>query len=420
MKTFYKSVLIVPLFFLSSCLINRQRQSWLGALQQTHQADTGAVVRVYFDKQGNLYADKKLFIPYKNFFDPKNGEKTIAEKKQNGSLEAFYTINRNRLKELSSFYHLNGEGIASAKDSFNAVQQLITKKVSDSLNKMSLGYDLKTLVVFIHGFNDTDPTGDYQLAREAIRNGGYEKGRFIYLEIYWDGLTTNQGNPIYENIWNRALQNSAYVSLGLRQILSRLDPSTRIRIITHSLGASIGTGAIFNTTTKWRQNGFRSVGKKLRHDYDINYFELQKIVPTPLQNIRIAMVAPAIPGYYTFTDFNNRSPVVTVAENNINKVIVGYNVNDFAVTKRFLNMDMARYFGSTSLGCNKTRKGTPEFIRTQNAFIENKYSPSVINQLLIPVDFSLHIRKQKDEEHGLYYYFQHTDCVHIFLKELFE
>ena len=104
MKTFYKSVLIVPLFFLSSCLINRQRQSWLGALQQTHQADTGAVVRVYFDKQGNLYADKKLFIPYKNFFDPKNGEKTIAEKKQNGSLEAFYTINRNRLKELSSFY----------------------------------------------------------------------------------------------------------------------------------------------------------------------------------------------------------------------------------------------------------------------------------------------------------------------------
>ena len=168
------------LFFLSSCLINRQRQVWLGSLQQTHNSDTGAVVRIYFDKQGNLYPDKKQFIPYKKFFDPKNGKKTIAEKKHTGNLESFYTTNRDKLKELSSYYNLKDPALTSAKDSFYAVQQLIRKKITGSINSINTENKLKSVVVLIHGFNDIDPTGDYQLMRDAIRNNGYDKGQLVF------------------------------------------------------------------------------------------------------------------------------------------------------------------------------------------------------------------------------------------------
>jgi len=420
MKDIGKLCLIVPVFFLSSCLINRQRQVWLGALQQTHQADTGSVVRIYFDKQGSVYPDKKLFIPYKKFFDPVNGKITITENKNNGSLQSFYTTNRLQLKQLSSFYGIEGTGIISSRDSFFAVQHLIKKQIADSLNKLFGGSILRTLVVLIHGFNDSDPTGDYQLTREAIRNNGLEKGRFIYLEIYWDGLTLNQGNPIYENIWGRALQNSAYVSMGLRQILSGIDPLINIRIITHSLGASVGTGAIFNTVTKWSKNGLKKIGKKLEKDYGLNYYDEQKNFKTPLNNIRIGMIAPAIPGSNTFIDFNKRNPVIPNSENNIQKIVVGFNVNDLAVTKRTFNIDFAPFFGSTSLGCNCLRKGKPEIERTEEALSKNEYSTEMIKKLLRPVDFSRYERKKSYEEHGLYYYLQNTEKVKEFMNELFE
>ena len=420
MNLFYKTVFIITAFLFSSCLINRQRQVWFGALQQTHLADTGNVVRIYFDKQGNLYPAKKLFIPYKNFFDPHKGKKTISENPHSGNLEYFYTTNKQGLKELSSYYTLNGTAITSAKDSFYAVQQVIRKKIIEQLNSINSGEILKSIIVMIHGFNDNDPTGDYQLMRDAIRNNGYEKGRFIYLEVFWDGLTTNQGNPVYENIWKRALQNSAYVSLGLRQILSHVDHSIQIRIITHSLGASIGTGALFNTETKWNRNGFRKVGKKLKADFGMNYFDEQKSISTPMNNIRLGMIAPAIPGYITFTDFNNRSRDISISENNINKIVVGYNENDFAVTKRFLNMDLARYFGSTSLGCNYKRKGKTEIEKCYTALIKNGYSDEMSHQLIRPVDFSQYKKRKKDEEHGLYYYLLNTEKTKEFLKELFE
>jgi len=420
MKIFYKLFFIAPIFFLSSCLINRQRQVWFGALQQTHHADTGSVVRIYFDKQGNLYPERNQFIPYKNFFDPVKGKKTITEKSQTGNLEFYYTTNKARLNELAAYYKLHDATLTSAKDSFDAVQQIIRRKLIENLSETGTGNDLKTVVVMIHGFNDTDPTGDYQLMREAIRKNGYDKGRFVYLEVYWDGLTTNQGNPIYENIWGRALQNSAYVSLGLRQILSGIDKSINIRIITHSLGASIGTGAIFNTSTKWRQNGFRKVGKKLENNYGLNYFEIQKTLLTPVNNTRIGMIAPAIPGYNTFIDFTHRNPAIKISDDNIDKIVVGFNMNDFAVTKRFLGKDLARYFGSTSLGCNCERKGIAELDRAANILIDSGYSADMVKQLLRPVDFSMNERNKKDEEHGLYYYLLHTDCVKDFLKELFE
>jgi hypothetical protein len=400
--------------------MNRQRQVWFGALQQTHRADTGAVVRIYFDKLGNLYPDKKIFIPYKTFFDPFSGKKTISEKTASGNLETYYTTGGKRMKELAVFYDLQDVQLATAKDSFYAVQGIIRKNIIDALQAAYNGEALKTLVIFIHGFNDADPTGDYQLVRNAIRKNGLEQRGFVYLEVFWDGLTTNQGNPVYENIWKRALQNSAYVSLGLRQILSGLHPTVQVRIITHSLGASIGTGALFNTSSKWNKNGFRKVGKKLNASYGVDFFEKQSQLTTPVQQARIGMIAPAIPGYNTFIDFNNRVPGITASQNNIDKIVVGYNVNDFAVTKRALGKDLARYFGSTSLGCNCTRKGVTELEKTFTVLKAIGYDEASVKKLLLPVDFSEHERWKRSEEHGLYYYLQNQQKTKEFLTTLFE
>jgi hypothetical protein len=399
--------------------MNRQRQVWFGALQQTHHADTAAVVRIYFDKKGNLYPSQQFFIPYKNFFDPERSKKTISEKPGSGNLENYFMQNGNRMKNLAAIYKLDGSAIISAKDSFYAVQEIIRKNIIGDVQAPYNDQSLKTLVVFIHGFNDADPTGDYQLIRNAIRKEGLERPGFVYLEVFWDGLTTNQGNPIYENIWKRALQNSAYVSIELRKILSALDQSVQIRIITHSLGASIGTGALFNTTTKWEKNGFRKTGKHLREDYGMNFFENQKTIITPTQPARIGMIAPAIPGYNTFIDFNKRVPGIAVAQNNIDRIIVGYNVNDFAVTKRALGKDLARYFGSTSLGCNCTRKGITELERTATVLDEIGYDETSVKQMLQPVDFSEYERRKRSEEHGLYYYLQNQQKTKEFLTSLF-
>jgi hypothetical protein len=413
----------LPLFlclYFSSCITNRQRQVWLGPLQQTHLADKERVVRVYFDKQGNLYPGTEDFVPAKNFFDPLAAKKTFKEKPLTANLETYFTSHTAALEKL--FLHWCPAAMAAglAKDSFYAVQYFIRKNYAHDLEKAFALQKEKILVLMIHGFNSPNPTGEYQMMRNAIRKQGYDKGNFVYLEVYWDGLTANQGNPVFEGIWKKALQNSAYAALGLRRLLTILDPDIQIVIITHSLGASVGTGALFNAETKWTKRGFKNVGKKLGYEYGQNFFDSLRSIPAPRQECRLGMIAPAIPGYNSFIDFNKRNPEITPAQNNISRAVVGYNVNDFAVTKRLFKVDMARYFGSTSLGCNKYHKGKTEMQRTEEALLQNGYSAADVRQILWPVDYSRYGKKIKSEEHGLYYYLSDTLCTDEFLKKLFE
>lgn len=417
MKNFL--LLFLCLYF-SSCITNRQRQVWMGPLQQTHQADRERVLRIYFDKQGNLYPGTEDFIPAKNFFDPVAAKKTFKEKPHTANLETYFTSHPVELKKLFLHYCPAAAVSPAARDSFYTVQYFIRKNHVQELEKAFASQKEKTLVLMIHGFNSPNPTGEYQMLRNAIRKQGYDTGNFVYLEVYWDGLTANQGNPVFEGIWKKALENSAYAALGLRRMLALLDPAVKIRIITHSLGASVGTGALFNTETKWRKRGFKNVGRKLAYEYGQNFFDSLRSVPAPRQDCRLGMIAPAIPGYNSFIDFNKRNPDITPAQNNISRVVVGYNVNDFAVTKRLFKVDMARYFGSTSLGCNKVHRGKPEMQRAEEVLLQNGYSAGQARQILIPVDYSRYGKKIKSEEHGLYYYLSDTLCTDEFLKKLFE
>ena len=89
-------------------------------------------------------------------------------------------------------------------------------------------------------------------------------------------------------------------------------------------------GALFNTTHKWELlNLVTPEGDKKR---------LQGMIlsPTPVTPVRIAVIAPAIPGESTFIDFNKRgSLLIKPSQNNIEKVIIGFNYKDYAVSKQF-------------------------------------------------------------------------------------
>jgi len=110
------------------------------------------------------------------------------------------------------------------------------------------GNNSKDLIVLIHGFNDPIPDGAYYSLRKNIEK--YLSSNPVFIEVYWDGLTALGNNPILSNIWSYAQSNSAKVGLGLRKILNKINPNIRLTLLTHSLGASVATHALFNPA-KW-------------------------------------------------------------------------------------------------------------------------------------------------------------------------
>jgi hypothetical protein len=372
---------ILTLLLVCGCmrLSSQQKQVWLGGLQATHNAEK--VLRIYFDKKGDLYPDLGNPIPYNDFFDPTGTRDFYDEHNGNGNLESYYCHFPDRLKELAQLYHVPEEKECSS--TFMKIQEKINANYGYRLNYLL--NQSKTLIVLIHGFNDPNPTGDFQQLRSIIKKT-CPTIEAVYLEVYWDGLTANQGSPQYAGIWARAQYNSGNVAIGLRMLLSQIRVNTHIRIITHSLGASVATGALFNTNSKWNHKEYEDFSKK-----------------TPVTNhndIRLGMIAPAIPGATTFMDFNQRGKLEMDSNtNHINKIIIGYNRNDYAVTKRTWGRDHSGIFGSTSLGCDCG----DEFNSSRTELIKCTHSAYYVDHLFFRHDFT-QISKWALEEHNLYYY----------------
>lgn len=404
------------LIILGSCA--RQKQVWLSNLQHTHQADDKNLVRVYLDKNGYFYPDSQIYIPEIDFFDPLNNGTTIKNSPNAGSLEHYFSgyslsTKGNYFEDKNERYlkrteelgkHYNIPLYVTKKATFDSVQNAIVKQLGDSLRTLLLYKRSQTLVVLIHGFNDPNPTGDYQRLRTAIEN---QTGKeYLFLEVYWDGLTANNGTPPLEKIWGAAQKNSQEVAVGLRLLLNEIPPDTKIRVITHSLGASVGTAMLFNTLTKWKH-------KEAFYRY---YNATFNIKAPSHKDIRLGMLAPAIPGVSTFADFDKRLWTLNEQTNNINKIVVGYNTNDSAVTKRIGKSDfITGGFGATTLGANHK----DEFNKTKSRIIELGFSPAYVENLFIANDFTENDYKTK-EYHGLYYYIQREMPFKRFLEEMFE
>lgn len=394
----------------------RSNQVWFTELQAAHEVQQQSVERLYLDKNGHLYPSKEIDILYKEFYDPFEKGKTHQNKLISGSLEHYFTglfSNYGKIETLKSDYDYekrskqlkNRYGLAEElgmQQTFDSAQLSILKESSQYLNSELNKSSSKTLVVLIHGFNDPNPSADYNRLRNRIGTI-VEDNDFVYLEMYWNGLTANQGHPGKSKIWGAAQYNSCESAVTLRLLLNQITKGTNVRIIAHSTGASLATSALFNTTSKWND-----VNKFPR------YSKLLEGIPAPNHlKIHLGVLAPAIPGVSTFLDFNKRGDSnFSVAKNNIEKVIVGYNCNDYAVTKRLFGKDyLSNKFGSTSLGANHKN----EIENTRKALVDSGYSPSI----LIDIPFNQFECKTEEEEHGVYYFMIISEVFNSYLKEIF-
>lgn len=385
--------LIVIALLLSSC--NIQKQVWFSDIQQKHEKSDDDISRVYIDKYGYVYP-KNQYVPKDKFFDPENNGSHLKELKKNGNLWDYFKNNNAEYNRLAANYNVNSKKIDSI--AFDAIQENIIKQLVEKVKEKLAKSKDNTLVVLVHGFNVDDGTESFNLLRKEIECN--KKNEYIYLDVYWDGLDAKDNLPFLKTIWGKAQLNSAFVAITLRRIIAKLDNETKIRVIAHSLGSSVATGALFNTYAKFKCPPADLIKENLHF-------------PTSTaRDIRIGLIAPAIPGKNTFTYFNERGKsIMTKDKNNISKIVLGINTKDFAVTK---GIGISKKMGATSLGGSKK-----EYAQTKKMFVDSlNYTPQEANRLFQKVDFN-NTSKYK-REHGIKYYFYQVEAKNDFLKAMFD
>jgi hypothetical protein len=269
------------------------------------------VVRVYFDRLGALYPTGEVA--------PRDADIGSA-----ATLGCYYARNA------AAFEHLRREtrvNVPKFTDAWEDVQDTLTGRIATDLNRRLLNADgtTRTLLVLIHGFRVDDATEPFDSARAAVLRL-LPRNDVVFLEVNWDGLS---GLP---SVWFSARTNAPLVGLALRRILGNLTPGTPIRVLTHSLGASVAASALWNRHRDLdRRDGalrryFENVGGNRR-------FPLRRD-----GDIRIGMFVPAVPG--------QAMPEPSLRPLPLTRMIVGQNANDMAVQKV---IRVAKVGGSTAL-----------------------------------------------------------------------
>jgi hypothetical protein len=389
---------LLLVLFLSSCAVKTRQ-----VLMVPRKEEAG-VVKLYFDREGKLYPPDIRINPHYFYLEHLH-KKTLSRysNPEYATLETALTkydsISREAVRE-----QFNLSGVDSIR-LFLRLQDAVRKNYVSEIEQKIKDNNTKDLIVLIHGFNDPIPDAAYYSLRKNIEK--YLQSKPVFIEVYWDGLTSLGDNPILSNIWGYAQSNSAKVGLGLRNILNKLNQNIRLTLLTHSLGASVATHALFNPG-KWP--------KKFQEELEQEY--QSENIPTPKQkDIRIAMIAPAIPGIKVFDHIDYTIPENTVPT--ITRVVIGYNHFDYAVTKGGL---FASAFGSTALGANDRNEVNKTILAI------NEINPKI---KVTPVDFSLYIKNDslsnkklqrkspyKQREHGVQFYEQNQHFAD-FLKAMF-
>ena len=367
--------------------------------------EEAGVVKLYFDREGKLYPPDVRINPHyfylehlhkKSLSRYRNPEYATLET----ALTKYDSISREAMRQ-----QFNLTGVDSIR-LFLRLQEAVRKNIISEIEQKIKEKNSKDLIVLIHGFNDPIPDAAYYSLRKNIEK--YLHYTPVFIEVYWDGLTALGDNPLFSNIWGYAQSNSAKVGLGLRNILNKINPNIRLTLLTHSLGASVATHALFNPG-KWP--------KKFQEELEQEYHA--ENIPTPKQkDIRIAMLAPAIPGIKVFDHIDYTIPENTIPT--ITRVVIGYNHFDYAVTKGGF---FASNFGSTALGANAKNEVNKTIIAI------NEINPKI---KVVPVDFSLYIKNDslnnkklqrkspfKQREHGVQFYVQNQHFSE-FLKAMFD
>lgn len=385
------------LFLLVSCSKTRN-------LLMTPRLNEPGVIKLYYDREGDLYPPEVHVSPH--YFYLEHLRQPLHKRKQSpeyATLEPALTRHDSLSQALiRETYQLYGTDTVRL---YLRLQRLLQNQVLEQMEASMQQHKNRHLVLLIHGFNSPQPDADYFSLRRAIAKRFPQPPTFV--EVYWDGLTDMGDNPITAGIWGKAQANSAKVGLGIRFLLSRVSANTNITILTHSLGASVATHALFNPI-KWNQR----FQEKLEQEYrstNIHTPHHEKVV--------LAMLAPAIPGVNTFEDITNTVPLGAPLA--LKKIVIGFNRFDFAVTKGGL---FARSFGSTALGAdakNEVEK-TLQVVRSQAPQIQTD-AVNFSYRLTSGMDTlnRKQLRPFRQWQHGILFY-ERNPWFQTFLDKVFE
>ncbi len=334
--------------------------------------------RLYYDRHGHLYPDA---APADNAF-----------RNAHGLLENYFKENPSELVRAFEAERVETPTNTDSEHQFRYLQNhLLQKHLQQITNK---GKD-KKVVFLIHGYNNTGESAS--LALEKFRVSilrQFPEEKFLFVEIYWEGLTQKNNKLNSSRIWDNAQVSAAYAGLGLRQLLGRL-PRGHYYAMTHSHGAAVITEALFNVR-RFPKESYSDV------DYMREIARRQNEYDTPTSLFSVGMLAPAIPGDNVFDEYYSRTEnkmSVTTSLKNF-RFVNGFNRYDLATSKGIF----AHYFGSTSLASKEK----------EHHKVEQRFNTADVYSR---VDFSGK-SYPKQRSHAVKDYVAHPAC-HDFIRALF-
>ncbi len=316
---------------MTSCSFIKDHYVQFGEHSNQQNASKGTT-RIFYDRYGKIYPN----LPVDN----------LLLKKNYSSLELYYRNNLEILEDNLESYNvtvneeLNDENFQKY---FGTLQDVTLKEIVRNLKAI----EADEFTFLIHGFRNRFEFANSSYANvENVIKSKTPNTRHHFIEVYWDGLTWTKLNAA--KVWDNAQAHSYLVGLELRKVLSSLQKDD-INVIAHSTGANVICTALFSQTSK--------ISKKDKSEFQdlyINKLDLEEY-KTPSSLIRVALIAPAIPGVSSFKDYAIRNPEI-IRENDNYQFTITLNIFDPALTKYNVlgEFGVKTGLGSTSLGCLKS------------------------------------------------------------------
>lgn len=269
-------------------------------------------LRVFLDAEGSVYPPAD--VPLQD-----------VRLRQHVRLRAYFAATPAAAERIRRWSRVQGHG-----DTWWAeVQDSVISDLARQLVVLTRGAGSpRPLVVLIHGFNAPAADSAYAAARAAIDSvAGHRDHRF--LEVHWDGM---EGHPI--RAWPGARKHAPHVGLGVRRLLRALPGEIPLRVLTHSLGGSVGTSALWERRRDAPTDHVygRYAGGAAPYGF-----------PTS-RDVRVAMIVPAIGGASFGPPHGVPGGVRPQA------LVIGQNRRDYAVVKGPLGPEL---LGATTLATDR-------------------------------------------------------------------
>jgi len=211
--------------------------------------DSGAsVVRVYFDRNGDLYPVGDSTLP--DWATMREAIKKTREKEY--SLWGYFQGSepgRRAWDAVRTPSGLRPSGSGEAAWAFwqGTLRTAVVARIN-SLLRTEPGSTPRSLVVLVHGFNVPADAHEYQIekARRAVLSNSVAQAAMgdppVFLQVAWDGMEGDGVIP--RTAWGRAQYTAPVIGLELRRLLAAVDSAAPVRVIAHSLGALVVGNAL--------------------------------------------------------------------------------------------------------------------------------------------------------------------------------